>query len=278
MDENDSSPSFLDIFSVHLAESLIGTTSLIQTFQNSLSPTFYWRTQLLNRSDIPDERPRPPFQSVFLDVTISFLREEGKPCSQVEFGTLLLSAEESNLLYYYVKSAPLTLSNLREHAEAIGIEMDATAPKAIATSMGGALLALTALFPSDVSVIDGAIMAARLPIFYSDLEETGSLNIVTSTASKLEASTAFMMLHNFSQHDILRGNEVKVEQGGDVAIAFHKWWSLPRPSQAGDETHTRPKTISIENKRSEPTIMKAGYSRLVKKRRKPEKLSYSKAP
>jgi hypothetical protein len=299
-DENNAIPSFLEHMCLHLAESLIGSHALIPMLEGSSSPTnIYWRTPLLARNDLRDDKATPKFQCVILDVTITLVRQYPPICRPVinaKFGTILVSSG-SNPIYYYLKGAPLTMSDLEKHAKEIGVDMTSTAPKALAHSMGNALMGLTTLTPSEVNLE----VVAKLPIVYSDVEETGTLVIPMEAMSVLDPTTASMLLQNFVQHDLLMAREEKVDRDCDLVVAaFEQWWTAALPTnrqvvttKARSTLSKRPITttdtcflsttiadaaVALAQQATHkpvPKVAKAGYSKAAKKRNRQGKSIYA---
>lgn len=281
------SPLFLELFSTHLAAGLIGSVPLIKKLEENSSTNIYWRTPLIDRPEISD-KCTPEFYCVILDVRISFSRKEstGESCIKLEFGTILAKSGSSTL-YFYVKGIPFTISDLRENAEEIGVDIESTPPKAMATSMCDALLALRKIEPISMSMVNGKIMVVRIPIFYADLEETGTLVVKVETTSTLDSPTSSMLLFNFFEQDSLRRHEIEAKQDNDlVAAAFVKWWTvLPinLPANVSKESSERNSIIALTSvsemhpgQRQLPAkSAKTGYSRIAKKRKKPGMLTYA---
>jgi hypothetical protein len=299
-DEINAIPSFLDHICLHLAESLIGRHALIPMLENTSGATtnIYWRSPLLNRIDHRDDQATPKFKCVTLDVTITLERQYPPICRPVidaRFGTILVSSG-SNPTYYYVKGSPFTMADLEKHAKEIGVDMTSTAPKALAHSMGNALMELTTLTPSEVDLE----VFVKLPIVYSDVKETGTLVIPVETISVLDSSTSSMMLQNFVHHDLLMAREEKVDRDCDlVGTAFELWWTSAFPTNRQvvtiEERSTPSKcpstttdtcvvsttaaaavaTVQQAVHKPMPKVAKAGYTRAVKKRNRQGKSIYA---
>jgi hypothetical protein len=271
-------PSYFELFAIYLAEHLNGSAPLIQKLEeNPSSHIFYWRTHLLvGLNHFEDEAPADLFTCVMLDVTIRLLRRDStdQPLITLEFGTILMRS--SSLPFLYIKGVPISITDLRQHAEAIGIHVDSTAPKAMAISMGNALLGMTTLTQSQVTFENSSkVTAASLPIIYSDLEETGTLLIKAETTSTLDASTCFMLLQNFTQQD--RTIESKETNCRDLLFAvLETWWTPCVIKSSADKVRQTATVSSAKHNQLPSRGPVTRYSRFPLKRKQPGKLSYAK--
>lgn len=296
-------PSYFELFAIHLAEHLNGSALLIQKLEdNPSSDIFYWRTRLLvGLNHLEEVASADLFTCVMLDVTIRLLRREStdQPFVTLEFGAILM--QSNSLPQLYIKGEPFSITDLYQHVEVMGIDIDSTAPKAMAISMGNALCGIITLTRLQVTFENSSKVATALfPIIYSDLEETGTLLIKAKTTSTLDTSTSFMLLQNFAQQDRTREcNENFARQGrkmecnenftqqvrtresnetqcSDLLIAaLATWWTPALNRSPADMARKTTTTSSVKKHQLIPRGNVARYTRFPMKRKQLGALSYA---
>ena len=245
MDEYDfpetktKTPSFMDLFGVHLALRLVGKESLLKHLNAVPVNSFplYWRTPLLDDASS---------KVMFLDATVTFDPLE----ISTTFGVLL---RQSNNHFCYIKTSPLTFSQLANHTQNVGIDLDSTAPDAMARTMGSALIgSVQGNDNADkIQCFDGGNdkITVSVPLHYTDLQEKSPLVIESATISKLDASTSEMLQSNFVQQDELM-SKVKTESNetidtsidtqvvsSEVLHAFEIWWNASATRHVESNQH-----------------------------------------
>ena len=274
--DNEAKPSFLNLFTIHLGSRLVGRQGVLNHLAGAhAEPSFrlYWRTPLLaDGVGAPppcESLEAPDWEVVFLDVTLQFDRSKHK--ASTAFGALLQRSVDNTVVY--VKASPLTLTQLREHGTRIGIDLDETAPDAMARTMAKALEIMprnanvTLRKPNGTTITHGDDLNApvRIPIqlHYEDLQETGPLTLDSESTAKLNSSTVDMLLSNFVQQDKLvsetRSDSVEAidsvpgaQDALDVTNAFETWWS----AMLGEESAVRG-SIELEAGSKEPSGLNA---------------------
>jgi hypothetical protein len=250
MNEHDSpeakKPSFLDLFGFHLALRFVGNEALLKNLNKvpsqSKSFSLYWRTPLLLNSSS---------EMMFLDATLTFDRSK----ISTKFGVLLRKSDNS---ICYIQASPLTFSQLSNHTQNVGIDIDLTAPDALARIMGSALMGVPNN-AGNIKCFHGVEnITVPVPLHYKDLAETSPFLIKSATISKLDFSTANMMLFNFEQQDKLASNTkpesneasdtvVDTQVASQVTRAFKIWWNT---SATSVENKSGPQFVKEQEKSS----------------------------
>jgi hypothetical protein len=215
----------MDLFGVHLALRLVGKETLLKHLSTVPGNSFrlYWRTPLWHDASS---------EIMFLDTTVTFDRSK----ISTTFGVLLLRKSNSHISY--IKTSPLTFSQLASHTHNVGIDLDSTAPDAMARTMGSALITTSLKEDADkIQCFDGGEkITVSVPLHYTDLQETSPLVIESATISKLDSNTVDMLLSNFVQQDELiskakkESNETSdtvfdTQVLSEVINALEIWWN-----------------------------------------------------
>lgn len=233
-DDNDAatnSPSFMDLFAIHLAARLVGREKMLNLFDvvPSAKPSplnrpirvGYWKTPLLldcntclassGSADATDN----DWNVVFLDVTITF--DVWKKAMTTTVGMMLLREHEQECVY--ITAEPMSFSQLAKHSETIGIAIADTLPGAIAHIMGGAFMGIitgnntvklqrsdgTFVTTAQDLVASAAETKVSLPLrlHYKDLQETGTLELMMDEVDSFNSKSVAMMMESLRRVDEL---------------------------------------------------------------------------
>jgi hypothetical protein len=266
MDEHDSpdatTPSFMNLFGVHLALRLVGKESLLKHLNAVPGNSFrlYWRTPLLHDASS---------EMMFLDATVTFDRSK----ISTMFGVLL---KISSNHIYFIKTSPLTFSQLAIHAQNVGIDLDSTAPHAMARTMGSALIICLQEDVDKIQCVDGGEkITVSVPLHYTDLQETSPLVTESATVSKLDASTVDMLQSNFVQQDKLiskakkESNEtsdtaINTQVSSEVINAFEIWLnaSASNVENQHDLRHSKVSVVSNAERKSCASLLRKPYTKV----------------
>ena len=249
---------------------------------------WYWRSPTTSqRKERGNNGNNGKWTVVFVDVMIQLQAVGGNNVSiGVCFGALL--RERSNI--FYCKSGEFTLPILQSHFEKAGIELDSTAPAALATSMGQALVrtgAARALVQENGNQQPSAVV---VPLHYDAVDETSNLMISPSELCKLNQSTLAMILANCAIFD--KPRTVCHPQDGTKQTRsteeLLRQFTLRLRETSDPTTRKRraeePTTVSPESQTSHSSPRKRPARKPMKpanpvylRRSKPKKLKYGKA-
>lgn len=247
-------PGFMDLFAVHFAARLVGreymlkcfdeASSDISTTRSSSSRVYtYWRTPLLHdihpdsflsaAADSETTQESNDWNMLFVDVTV-----EGNQ-SQRRINTTIGMLLQRDVECLYVTAKPLVYSQLASHCESVGIDIECTAPDAIAHTMGTALMSLvgsTVKLERTNGLFDHS---GKLPVllYYKELQERGSLEIFIDTVQDYNQRGAAMLISNVANQDKMN-SEASATNDEDLLVhdtqlaseltkSFETWWNTP---------------------------------------------------
>lgn len=270
----------MDTFAIHLAERLVGSECIMSSFSASTPVEkfrLYWRTPLLHndtdaRLSTSNDMSEHQWRLVFLDVSVEFHRSKIQTC----IGLLLQCTANSECVY--MKAPDLTISQLKEHCESVGIDLESTAPDVMARTMASALQGLrkgstvTLSCQGKMIATDTDLLEYQEPVkmavllHYDELEERSPLVLTCASVSKFDSSTADMMLLNFAQQDKLLAeskSEVSDSTDGvnasasDATKAFQRWLNTPLVNDDETSSNEKPSEASSNGKENGSVVAAA---------------------
>jgi hypothetical protein len=281
-------PTFIDRFNFHLAEHLLGQKCLGEfgipsSNHVNASEPLYWRSKIAleNSKMLPDEVTTTE-RFLFVDVTFDLKLHDDKSLHlTAQFGCFLLNEPTSQ----YVKGGILTLAQLEEHAQGVGIDLHSAPPKAFSQMMAGALLN-TAKTTAKVrrNHLD-------LSLYYVDVNECGVLSMdMEATTSQFDALGVSLLVKKMVEGSSI--DDIKKEEGSPQS--FDTWFEqvyarfleqsrsdhdkLKQPSTRSTSSSSRndkePPAAQQVPKRPAPQAYRIAI--VPNKRRKKSKLSFAK--
>lgn len=266
--------SFPTRFALHLAASLVGPTRLNEYCSSWNHPTqqqhdrpIYWRTPLKLQGNVRfvditiipkierDNANDDASKSVASDHSLQLLAYVGVLRSDAT-GTAELQT------YSYVRGR-MEEAALRTHWKDLGIDLETTPPRALATSMAKAL--------RRGFEADGSTTKVVLPLYYEDVDQSlGYLEVAIESHCVLDVPTVTMVLSNL-EHNIQLDLAVDDYDTDQVEGAFLnclvKKQTTPIQEIISEPTNKIVRPVTRGSGRSIPTS---------NRRKKAKTLSYSK--
>jgi hypothetical protein len=288
-------PTFIDRFNFHLAENLLGENRLEEFGMPSKkhdqpSNSLYWRSKIIaleNSSKqqqllLPDGKK--PERLLFLDVTFDLILHDDDKSLHLtaQFGFFLCN--ESSSTSHYVRGGKLTLAQLEEHAQGVGIDLHSAPPQAMAGMIASAL--------SNTAKATAKVRANHLDfsLYYSDVDESGVLTLdVEAKTSQFDALGVSLLVQPRHLH---RDDSNKDE--ANTIESFDTWFEQVHarfleqfrtdtertkklctgPTTAPTSTDKKPTAAGQKPKRPAPQAYQ--YAKVSNKRRRKSKLLFAK--
>jgi hypothetical protein len=306
---NMTSPSFLDRFTLHLAANLLGTRAVLdrlkQDKNNINKKSLYWRSKLFDDDPLgqgcwPDSTSSTTdndHKILFLDLTFDFDVDDNdnkNPKLSLRFGCFLLQQPSCR----YVQGSPLTMTQLEQHAQSVGIDLHSAPPKAMAGIMAKELLAAAAANTNTkiqllLNKDDKNRNQFQLSLYYRDVEESGILALdVAHSTSQWDRVGMNLFYRDLTWRD--RTTEPPFMEDSkdllDLTNQFEEWFQQRQVNKsyvsASQEAHIDESSSSKKEEEEDRPTTKLrqpaparvnSYVQVPNKRRKKGKITYAKS-
>jgi ABC-type transporter Mla MlaB component len=275
-------PSFLDRFILHLAANLLGSQKVLLRLDNheKCSAPLYWRSKL--SVDDPSGLLRGQCidaQLLFVDITFDFVvhgDDDKAPQLLVQLGFFRLNQPTCT----YLQTSPLTMAQLEQHAQAVGIDLHSAPPKAMASMMAQELQT-----PQKPQTLHVEGDEARLSLYYRDVHESGNLLLkISQTTSQFDSLGMSLLFHwnrDLNNNAIsdpastVDKDAAKLQDILELDSKLDRWFQQASKPRDDPKPASPSPTPTTSSKRPAPKVHQ--YAQLPsKKRRKKVKITYSK--
>jgi hypothetical protein len=213
----------------------MGSQQVIDQLQESKKnkTSLYWRSELLaeNPKSFLDTEQWPETDSSFFELKLMFIDltidlDHSRQTLVASIGCWLLSHREKTFLY--VKSKPLTLLQLEEHAQDTSIDLKSSPPKAM-SGMFAAVLSQKDGLGKLSPTIQPESTTLSLNMHYQDLNSSGTLSLTIASQSRVDPPVFGPLYNEIIAHPRkpLPQENITHEHALDKA---HQEWIQAKPS------------------------------------------------